>query len=458
MPDLRGFHKRRWSQTQDQSRKQRFTVKKIVLSILVIAVVAAAAFAALQFTGRQSQAASETDAGSAQIPAVQQSRVLVDGRVVPAQRAELSLAASGILAEILVAEGDQVEAGQPLLRLQAAQQQAAVAQAQAQLDRAQARLAELRAGAQTQEIASANAVLEQAQARLDRVQDGALPAEIAAARAALAEAQAALQGVLDGASGQQVIAAQAELANAEAVQRQAQAAYDRVAGLADIGARPESTQLEQATNAVNASRARLADLQRGASASDVAVARARVQRAQAQLDLLSAANPAAVAEAEAAVRQAQAQLALLKTGVRPEAIAVAEADVAAAQAGLAQAEATLANSELRAPFAGVIAALNANLGEQIVAGAPVISLADLSRWQIETEDLTEFDVVGVQPNDKVTLTFDALPDLVKDGVINRIRPIGQNNRGDIVYTLVIDPTQHDERLLWNMTAVVELGR
>ncbi len=167
----------------------------------------------------------------------------------------------------------------------------------------------------------------------------------------------------------------------------------------------------QATNAVNAARARLEDLNRGANASDVAVARARVARAQAQLDLLNAANPAAVDEAEAAVRQAQAQLALLETGVRPETVAVAEADMAAAQAALAQAEAALADTVLRAPFAGVVAALNVNLGEQVAPGARIVSLADLSRWQIETEDLTEFGVVGVKPGDTVTLTFDALPDL-----------------------------------------------
>lgn len=433
-------------------------MKKIVLSIVVVVFLALAAFAALQMTGRQSQAAGETDVASAQGSVVQQSRVLVDGRVVPAQRADLGLPTSGILAELLVAEGDQVEAGQPLLRLQAAQQQAAVAQAQAQLERAQARLVELKASAQAQEVAAATAVLNQAEARAQRIENGALPAEITAARAALAEAQAALQGVLAGAGDQQLIAAQADLANAEAAQRQAQAAYDRVAGMADIGARPEAAQLEQATNAVNASRARLEDLREGASASDVAVARARVQRAQAQLDLLSAVDPAAVAEAEAAVRQAQAQLDLLAAGARPETIAVAEADVAAAEAALAQAQAALSDAELRAPFAGTVAALEINVGEQVAAGLPVVRLADLSRWQIETEDLTEFDVVGVQPGDQVTLTFDALPDLNKEGVVNRIRPIGQDNRGDIVYTLVIDPTQQDERLLWNMTAVVTIEK
>ncbi len=98
------------------------------------------------------------------------------------------------------------------------------------------------------------------------------------------------------------------------------------------------------------------------------------------------------------------------------------------------------------------------MGEQVAAGLPILRLADLTRWQIETEDLTEFDAVGIQAGDKVTLTFDAIPGLSKDGMINRIRPIGQDNRGDIVYTLVIDPAQHDERLLWNMTAVVTIEK
>ncbi|MCB0246711.1 MAG: efflux RND transporter periplasmic adaptor subunit, partial [Anaerolineae bacterium] len=111
-----------------------------------------------------------------------------------------------------------------------------------------------------------------------------------------------------------------------------------------------------------------------------------------------------------------------------------------------------------APFAGTVASLNAAVGEQITAGAPVVVLGDLSRWQIETEDLTEFDAVNVKPGDVVTIAFDALPDLQKDGVVKLVRPIGENNRGDIVYTLVIEPSEHDARLLWNMTAVVTLAK
>ncbi|MCW5860719.1 MAG: HlyD family secretion protein, partial [Caldilineales bacterium] len=202
--------------------------------------------------------------------------------------------------------------------------------------------------------------------------------------------------------------------------------------------------------------ARLADLQQGATAADLAAARAGVSRAQAQLDALKAVRPADLAAAQADVDQAQAQLDLLLAGARPESLAVLEADVAAAQAAVVQAQAALAETELKAPFAGVIAQLDARAGEQAAAGAPVLRLANLSAWQIETEDLTEFDAVAIVEGMPVSLTFDAIPGLEKTGVVKLVRPIGEDKRGDIVYTVVITPDQQDERLLWNQTAVVSI--
>jgi multidrug resistance efflux pump len=63
--------------------------------------------------------------------------------------------------------------------------------------------------------------------------------------------------------------------------------------------------------------------------------------------------------------------------------------------------------------------------------------------------------VGVTAGDKVQITFDALPDVVMDGEVVRVRPLGEDNRGDIVYKVVVSPDSQDDRLLWNMTAVVE---
>jgi HlyD family secretion protein len=368
------------------------------------------------------------------------------------------LALSGIVGEVLVEEGTQVAAGDLLLRLSANQQQAALAQAQANLQRAQAQLQQLTAAPRTQEVAVAEAALNAAKARYQRLAAAALPGNIAAAEAAVNAAQAGLAKVLEGTSEQQLIAARADLANAEAVLRQAQRAYDRVKWSNEIGALPESAALQTATNNFEAAQARLADLQSGPSQADVAGASAQVRQAQAQLNTLQAAMPDDLVAAEADVQAAQAQLDLLQAGARTEAIAVAEADVAAATAALQQALVALGETELRAPFAGTVAELTVEPGEQASPGVVLVRLADLAQWEVETEDLTELDVVGLQAGAEVALAFDAIPDLTMNGAVKRIRPIGEDNRGDIVYTVVIAPAQTDSRFLWNMTTAVTLAR
>ncbi|MEZ4674333.1 MAG: HlyD family efflux transporter periplasmic adaptor subunit [Caldilineaceae bacterium] len=382
--------------------------------------------------------------------------VVADARLVPVQRAALNLAVGGIVAEVLVQEGDAVAAGQVLLRLNANQQQVAVARAQADLRQAEARLRELTAGPRTQEIATAEATLNAAKARYQRLADASLPGDIAAAEASLNASQAGLAKVLEGTSEQQLIAARADLANAEAVLRQAQRAYDRVKWSNEIGALPESAALQQATNNFEAAQARLAALQSGPSQADVANANAQVRRARAQLETLQAAMPADLVAAEADVQSAQAQLDLLLAGAREESVAVSEAAVASATSALQQTLVSLGETELRAPFAGTVAALEIEPGEQASPGIALVQLANLSQWEVETEDLTELEVVGLAGGDPVELRFDAIPDLTMAGTIKRIRPIGEDNRGDIVYTVVIEPAQPDPRFLWNMTTAVTL--
>ncbi len=384
--------------------------------------------------------------------------VVADAVVVPARTANLSLPAGGIVTEILVEEGAQVEAGQPLLRVQAQRQQAAVAQAEAGVQRATARLAELRAGPRSQEIETAQAAVDAAAAQVLRLEEGAKVEDIEALNAALDAARANLQRVREGAPQQQVIAAEADLANTQAALNQAQAAYDRVAGLADVGQRPEALQLQQATNAFNAARARLDDVQRGATAAELAAAQAQVRQAQAQLASLQApARASDLAAAQAELRRAQAQFDLLQAGVRPETLAAARADLASAEAALQDAQALLADTELVAPFAGVVAQLLPSIGEQVGPGTPVVRLADFSQWQVETDDLTELNVVRVREGAPVQLTFDALPGVTLPGRVVQIKPIGVNKQGDITYTVVIAPDRWDERLRWNMTAVATIA-
>ena len=111
---------------------------------------------------------------------------------------------------------------------------------------------------------------------------------------------------------------------------------------------------------------------------------------------------------------------------------------------------------LLAPRAKSIRAFDAS-AEMLRVCRERLVATGLSNWQVETEDLTELDVVGVSTSTPVTLTFDAIPDLEMSGTVKYVKPLGTDNRGDIVYTVVIDPAQQDKRLRWNMTAVAELA-
>ncbi|NOZ27812.1 MAG: biotin/lipoyl-binding protein [Chloroflexi bacterium] len=376
---------------------------KLKVIALCLALLAAAVYPWAY--GYQDVVAQGTAPIEATKPSTSEQHVLTKARVVPIRSATLSFPIEGIVAEVLVSEGDQVKAGQVLIRLDSGRQQAAVLQAKAELRRARAQLAELKAGPRPEEIAIAEAAVMNAQARLQKVLEGPSEAELTAARI--------------------------DLANAEAALRTAQSNYDAISWRNDLAATAQSFALDKATKTYTAIKARLDELLRGPSEADMAIARSEV-------------------------REAQANLELLRAGARPETIAVAEAEVAATEAALEQAVATLAETELRAPFTGTIAALNVSVGEYVAPGMPVAVLGDLSAWLIETRDVTEQDVVRVQPGAPVTITFDAIPDLTLTGRVSTISLVGEETADGVVYTVTIIPDLQDSRLRWNMSALVSI--
>lgn len=388
------------------------------------------------------------------LPAVQASpEVIVDAIVVPVRYADLSFESSGTVDEVLVEEGERVEGGQLIARLDSERQAIAIAQAEARVRSAQARINELRAGARQEEIAAAEAAADIARANLAQIREGSRPEDIAAARASLDAAQANLQELLEGADDAELIQALADVQNAEAALRQAQTAYDEVKWRADVGALPQAAELERASNNYEAARARYELVAAGAKDNEIAAAQAEVERQLAALDkALAPATESEIAAAEAEVRRAEAETALRKAGSRIETIQAAEADLTEAQTVLMQRQMELTDTELRAPFAGTIASLDFDVGEQVTAGAPVVRLADQSEWRIETDDLTEINVVFVNEGDRARISIDALPDLDLEGTVVRIKPLGENKQGDITYTATIIPDTYEERLRWNMSA------
>lgn len=382
--------------------------------------------------------------------------VKASGNVVPSLKADLGFPVAGRLKTAAVDVGDAVEAGELLAALDSAAAEATVAQAQASLHAAQAHLNELHAGPRSQQIEAARARVEIARAQLAQLSEAAWPAEIEAASAEVEAAQAALDQLFKGPREEERIAAEAERANAEAALKQAQAAYDRVASRPDVGTRPESLALQQATNNYNAAKARFDVLFARPTADMVAAARARLQQAQATLDRLEhPASAGQIAAAEAQVRSAQADLDLLTAGARPEQITAAEAATAQAQAALQRAQADLANTELRAPFAGIATARHVQPGEMVQPGQPVLTLADLASLRVETTDLSERDVARVAVGQPVTVFVEPLGAEIP-GRVARIAPQANMVGGDVVYTVVIELDEQPAGLRWGMSTEVQI--
>jgi multidrug resistance efflux pump len=143
----------------------------------------------------------------------------------------------------------------------------------------------------------------------------------------------------------------------------------------------------------------------------------------------------------------------MQGGPDPDKLASAEARLASAQAGLAAAQAALDNIELRAPFGGTLASLKLKVGEQVAPGVPVATVADFSKWIVETDNLTEIEVVKIAAGQSATVTLDALPDVTLHGVVEKAASVFEEKRGDITYTITIALSDADPLMRWGMTAV-----
>ena len=180
------------------------------------------------------------------------------------------------------------------------------------------------------------------------------------------------------------------------------------------------------------------------------------QRALAMYNLKINPTDAQIQQALSAIQNAKDNLAKLTP--TKEDLAAADASVKAAKAARDLAADTLSRAKLTAPFAGTVLAIDAKAGETVAVGVPVARIADTSTWQVETTDLTEINVVNVKEGDPVTITLDAISGLELTGKVQRIKGFGENKQGDIVYTIVVVLDKQDERLRWNMTAKVNIGK
>ena len=169
---------------------------------------------------------------------------------------------------------------------------------------------------------------------------------------------------------------------------------------------------------------------RGPRAEDLAAARAEAEAAaaaahrgaeqarSAQLGKVGALATTVVDADDAAARVATAQAAAqaaryqsLARGTRTEQVEEAAATIMLAQAELDAAKVALDQTVLTAPTDGVILRRTAEVGALVtlMAPAPVLSMADLSKLEIRAE-IDEADVAAIAPGQAAYATADAYGD------------------------------------------------
>ena len=380
-------------------------MKRLVTVVIILATLAAAGYLAWQsgWLGPAAQSPA-TPAAGAKLPAVKASGLVVaEAKVLPVRYAALSLQLGGSVAQVLVAEGDRVEAGQILLRLESRELELGLTQADANLAGAEARLSQLKRGP--------------------------TPEDLAAAQQAVAAAQANYDHLLAPDPGEVTIL-KSDSDKAKVVLDQAQFAYDRIGG---------------DTNPASGGTVQRQNLQ---------IAWVDYQKALAAYNLKLHPGRSQIEQAFSAIQSAKSQLARLQPAA--EDLVAAQATVNGARAARDLAAERLTKARLVAPFAGTLAAVDARAGETVSPGTPLVRLADLTAFQFETTDLTELAVGRIKVGDAATVTVDALPGVEFAGKVTRIRAFGENRQGDIVYTVTVQPDRQDDRLRWNMTAAVSI--
>jgi len=346
-------------------------------------------------------------------------RVVAEGRLVPHQFVNLAFKAGGQVAEVLVAEGETVTAGQAIARLTNQEQlEAALANAEMELLNAQ----------QMQDALVENAGVNAALALQ----------EIAHAREAVRDAERYSLNLQTGSRQTDIDTAKADVVILKDSLDQAQKKFNSYVNKPEDNLRRATllSKLAEAQQRYDHAVRLLNNLQGSASELDVAIAQADIAVAEAQLAL------------------AEQDYAELKDGPDPDDMAAAAARLNAAETNVQAARVALENIELLAPFDGTVVDLGVKAGELVNPGQAVVVLADFSQWLVETDDLTEIEVPDISLGQAVTITPDALPDLDLSGTVESISDLFEEKRGDVTYTARIKLDEGDARLRWGMTVVI----
>lgn len=366
-------------------------------------VTATSDSAALTGGQGEEQASNESTAPAAEAASAPATagELIYNGDVAAEQQVAIVAQVSGLVLELAVDVGAPVKAGDALVKIDSTMLEAQRAQALAGL--------------------------EAAKAQLDVLKDPPKESDLAAARAGVAAAAAAYKRATDGLTDEDRRLVTAQLRLAQAAVTVAQAGYNQVKDVPNVGALPQSLQLQSATLQLEAAQAQFDKAVKGPTADAIAGAYAQLVNAQAQLQRL-------------------------QDGAKPAQIQAVEAQVKAAETALYLAQLQLNKAVVAAPIDGVISRVQTAVGSLAAPGAPLLTM--LSNQVKVTIAVEEARLSQLQVGQPAIIRVTAYPERTFAGVVAIIAPELDPSTRTVQVT--IRPTDDATGLAPGMSASVEL--
>ncbi len=326
------------------------------------------------------------------VPTTITETIASSGRVGGVTETLVGAQAAGVVERLLVKEGDRVTAGQQLAIIKNNVAEAQVAQAEQAINTARAQLSQTSRGPLGSEVEAASEQVRQAQAQVTQQQ-----AAVAQAEKSVAQARA---------QGNQ-FKAERELA-AKQLARTKSLFEDKVIAQADYDQSQTSF--------------RVADERVKAQQQAVELAQSSVRSAQAGLK-----------SAEANVGAQAARLRTVQSGARPEDVRVAQQRLQEAERALSVARQQAGNAIVTAPFAGVVTAITAELGQSVGAQG----VLKLVSGELEIRlDVDESNLADLSLGQTTIVSSSTFADSTFQGKVSEIGAAVDIARGTVQVTVI----------------------
>ncbi len=142
------------------------------------------------------------------------------------------------------------------------------------------------------------------------------------------------------------------------------------------------------------------------------------------------------------------------TGVNPVDLQITKNSIKKKEATVEELKNDLSDYVSYAPFAGVIASVDAKVGDSVSSGSTLLTL--ITKQKIAEITLNEVDAAKVVSGQKAVITFDAVEDVSVVGEVSEIDIIGAVSQGVVTYSAKVSFDIDDERIKPGMSVSVSI--